>query len=159
MLVLVCVCSESVVERFHLPDKDTLQPFPAAILYTGGLDVIRKEAWPFYRTSSGVRLCWELEEPKGAHCMHVHLWVSATFLLAPRASRRDRARRRALGEDRDRHLEVYATIAESWVATCHPPSKTTHTAHIWNKEDLNVSSAFAHQRSSVRWLVVAAGWS
>ena len=29
------------------------------------LDVIRKEAWPFYRTSSGVRLCWELEEPKG----------------------------------------------------------------------------------------------
>ena len=25
----------------------------------------RKEAWPFYRTSSGVRLCWELEEPKG----------------------------------------------------------------------------------------------
>ena len=31
----------------------------------GGLDVIRKEAWSFYRTSSGVRLCWELEEPKG----------------------------------------------------------------------------------------------
>ena len=26
---------------------------------------IRKEAWSFYRTSSGVRLCWELEEPKG----------------------------------------------------------------------------------------------
>jgi len=34
-------------------------------LYRGGLDVIRKEAWPFYRTTSGVRLCWELEEPKG----------------------------------------------------------------------------------------------
>jgi len=31
----------------------------------GGPDVIRKEAWSFYRTSSGVRLCWELEEPKG----------------------------------------------------------------------------------------------
>jgi len=30
-----------------------------------GLDVIRKEAWPFYRTISGVRLYWELEEPKG----------------------------------------------------------------------------------------------
>jgi hypothetical protein len=27
--------------------------------------VIRKEAWPSYRTISGVRLCWELEEPKG----------------------------------------------------------------------------------------------
>jgi len=27
--------------------------------------VIRKEAWPFYRTISGVRLCWELEKPKG----------------------------------------------------------------------------------------------
>jgi hypothetical protein len=26
--------------------------------------VIRKEAWPFYRTISGVRLYWELEEPK-----------------------------------------------------------------------------------------------
>ena len=30
-----------------------------------GLAVIRKEAWPFYRTISGVRLCWELEEPEG----------------------------------------------------------------------------------------------
>jgi len=37
----------------------------AAILCTEGLDVIRKEAWSFYRTSSGVRLCWEFEEPKG----------------------------------------------------------------------------------------------
>jgi len=27
--------------------------------------VIRKEAWLFYRTMSCVRLCWELEEPKG----------------------------------------------------------------------------------------------
>ena len=27
--------------------------------------MIRKEAWPFHRTRSGVRLCWELEEPKG----------------------------------------------------------------------------------------------
>ena len=27
--------------------------------------MIRQEAWPFYRTSSGVRLGWELEEPKG----------------------------------------------------------------------------------------------
>ena len=39
----------------------------AAILCTGGLDldVTRKEAWSFHRTISGVRLCWELEEPKG----------------------------------------------------------------------------------------------
>ena len=37
----------------------------AAVLCTGGPDVIRKEAWPFYRTISDVRLCWELEEPKG----------------------------------------------------------------------------------------------
>ena len=27
--------------------------------------MIRNEAWPFYRTSSGVRICWVLEEPKG----------------------------------------------------------------------------------------------
>jgi len=38
----------------------------AVILCTGGRDVIRKEAWHFYRTSSGVRLCWELVEPKGS---------------------------------------------------------------------------------------------
>jgi len=45
----------------------------AAILYTGGLDVIRKDAWPFYRTISGVRLCWELEEPEGPEgCAHLH---------------------------------------------------------------------------------------
>jgi hypothetical protein len=27
--------------------------------------VIRKEAWPFYRTIFGVRLWWGLEEPEG----------------------------------------------------------------------------------------------
>ena len=37
----------------------------APLLCTGGPDVIRKEAWPFYRKISGVRLYWELEEPKG----------------------------------------------------------------------------------------------
>ena len=31
---------------------------------TGGLDVIRKEAWPLYGTSSGVRLCWVSENLK-----------------------------------------------------------------------------------------------
>ena len=31
----------------------------------GGPGVIRKEAWSFYRSNSGVRLCLELEEPKG----------------------------------------------------------------------------------------------
>jgi len=31
----------------------------------GGLNVIRKEAWLFCRTNSGVRLCWELEAPNG----------------------------------------------------------------------------------------------
>jgi len=36
------------------------------------VDVIRKEAWPFYRTISGVRLCWELEEPKGPKGPHQH---------------------------------------------------------------------------------------
>ena len=41
----------------------------------GGLNVIRKEAWPFYRTISGVRLCWELEEPEGPKGHHVPLEV------------------------------------------------------------------------------------
>ena len=31
----------------------------------GGAHVIRKESWSFFRTIFGVRLCWELEEPKG----------------------------------------------------------------------------------------------
>jgi len=47
----------------------------AAILCTGGPDANRKEAWPFYRTISDVRLCWELEEPNGpkrAHCRRFH---------------------------------------------------------------------------------------
>ena len=41
------------------------QACPSAILSTGGPGVIRKEAWRFYRTIPGVRLCWELEGPKG----------------------------------------------------------------------------------------------
>ena len=36
--------------------------------HKGLLDVIRKEAWSFYRRISGVRLCWELEESKGPKC-------------------------------------------------------------------------------------------
>ena len=43
--------------------EDTLEPV-AVILCTGGPDVIRKGPWSFYRTISGVRLCWELEQPK-----------------------------------------------------------------------------------------------
>ena len=27
--------------------------------------MIRKEAWPFRAKKSGVRLCWDLEEPSG----------------------------------------------------------------------------------------------
>ena len=30
-----------------------------------GLPPVRKEAWPFYRTSFGVCLCWELKESQG----------------------------------------------------------------------------------------------
>ena len=44
----------------------------AAFLCTGGLDVIRKEAWFFHRTSSGVCPCWELEE---AHMAQVDIRV------------------------------------------------------------------------------------
>ena len=62
--ILVCVRHEPL-----WPDSTCLRINPsagsAAILFIGGLDVIRKEAWPFHRTISGVRLCWELEEPKG----------------------------------------------------------------------------------------------
>ena len=54
----------------------------AAMLCAGGPDVIRKEAWSLYRTISGVRLCWELEESKGPkgsrnHCLCCSRLVAA----------------------------------------------------------------------------------
>ena len=64
VLVLVCVRHEPPGPNSH-PFEDYPLAGSAAILCTGGPDVIRKEAWSFYRTSSGVRLCWEFEEPKG----------------------------------------------------------------------------------------------
>jgi len=39
-----------------------LTPKTVELMARAGLVV---EAWPFYRTIPGVRLCWELEEPKG----------------------------------------------------------------------------------------------
>ena len=59
------MCVSAFLFRITHTFEDTPLAGSAAILCTAGLDVIRKEAWPFYRTSSGVRLCWELEEPKG----------------------------------------------------------------------------------------------
>ena len=64
LLVLVCKRHEPPGPNSH-PFEDYPLAGSAAILCTGGADVIRKEAWSFYRTISGVRLCWELEEPKG----------------------------------------------------------------------------------------------
>ena len=49
----------------------------------GGLKVIREEAWLFCRTSSGVRLCWELEGPEGPERHGVllcRLWLLDTSL-------------------------------------------------------------------------------
>ena len=45
------------------------------------LDVIRKEAWLFCRTTSGVRLCWELEEPRGPEGSHTWEGRMAASLL------------------------------------------------------------------------------
>ena len=48
LLVLVCVRHEPPGPNSH-PFEDTFVAGPAAILCTGGLDMIRKEAWSFYR--------------------------------------------------------------------------------------------------------------
>ena len=48
----------------HSPHTRYTPPW-LSIICTEGPDVIRKEAWSFYRTSSGVCLCWELEQPEG----------------------------------------------------------------------------------------------
>ena len=53
-----------------------------AIFCTGGPDVIRKQAWPFYRTIFGVRICWELEEAKGPKGLHS---ATATWMRRPSA--------------------------------------------------------------------------
>ena len=66
LLVMVCVSAF----LFRITHSRLRIPFSrlagsAAFFCIGGLDVIQKEAWPFYKTSSGVRLSWELEEPQG----------------------------------------------------------------------------------------------
>ena len=45
--------------------------------------IIRKEAWPFYITIPGVRLCWEPEEPKGpkGHSGHVQARYLQTSIM------------------------------------------------------------------------------
>ena len=55
LLVLVRVRHEPPGPSSHTLE-DTLFAGSAVILCTGGLEVIRKEAWPFCRTISGVRL-------------------------------------------------------------------------------------------------------
>ena len=52
-----------------------------AIFCTGGLDVIRNEALTFYRTISGVRLCWELEEPREPHLRRIVVRMHTTCNL------------------------------------------------------------------------------
>ena len=52
------------------------------ILCTGGLDLIRKKAWSFYRTIPGVRLCWELEERKGPKIRVIKLERTGTRLIS-----------------------------------------------------------------------------
>ena len=52
----------------------------------GGLNVIRRQAWLFCRASSGVCLCWELEEPKGpkgsSNCFTVPNNLSSILLTS-----------------------------------------------------------------------------
>ena len=70
----VCLCWE--LEEAKGPKNGS-----AAILCTGGPDVIRKEAWPFYRTIPAVRLCWELEEAKGPKGVSAVLYGLAGELI------------------------------------------------------------------------------
>ena len=63
------VCMSMATVYLHMPDEGYPLAGSVAVLCTWGLDVIRNEAWPFYRTSSDVRLCWELEERKGPNAV------------------------------------------------------------------------------------------
>ena len=51
----------SGLRRAHLKTDGPTSGKRAQIRLAGGPDMTRKEAWSFYRTISGVRLCWELE--------------------------------------------------------------------------------------------------
>jgi len=75
-----------------------------------GPDVIRKEAWSFYRTISGVRLCWELEEPKGPNGSEAFINTSMAVVQA----------RNLLHPHRGYSLLArgsYSTPSRSWVPT------------------------------------------
>jgi len=65
--LLVLECVREPPGPNSQPFEDTLSAGSAAILCTGGLDVIRKEAWSFYRTISGVRPLGPLG-PLGFEC-------------------------------------------------------------------------------------------
>ena len=39
--------------------------------------MIRKDAWPFYKTTSDVRLCWEIEEVRGPKGRNAHRLASS----------------------------------------------------------------------------------
>jgi hypothetical protein len=58
--------SEQILKNGHVhSESGPRSRLPRPSVQTGGPDVIRKKAWPFYRTTSGVRLCWELAGPEG----------------------------------------------------------------------------------------------
>ena len=80
---LVCVRHEPPGPKSH-PFEDTLLAGSTATLCTGGLDVIRKEAWPFYRTIFGVCLCWQLEEAVGPEGLEVDQWGRALHCTTTR---------------------------------------------------------------------------
>ena len=54
-----------VVSRASTTSAAQARPTSYSTFAPSSVDVIQKEAWPFYRTISGVRLYWVLEEPKG----------------------------------------------------------------------------------------------
>jgi len=67
------------------------------------LNVIRKEAWIFCRTSSDVLLCWELEEPEGPKGRQ--LPVSENRKQKPLSLQRERERASERARERERERE------------------------------------------------------
>ena len=65
MVTLLALIWPQILPVFEDNLKDLSPLACCRILFTGGPDVLRKEAWSFYRTSSGVCLYWEVEVPKG----------------------------------------------------------------------------------------------
>ena len=95
-------------------------------MHAGGPNVIRKEAWAFYRTILSVRLCWELEEPRGTQGQNPHVasqtgWGGTLQRLCMQNAVWGQALGAALGGKESRILSRHSSAARQQDARARLP--------------------------------------